>query len=272
MMKKDKTFFYYVFDWDNNILNLSTPMYFKKRINNCWKNVTIFPNNFAKIRKKYGAEYMDNPEWKATQKTAFTEFGDYGKRGNKAFMEDCIEALSNKEFGPSWDSFIQTIMEGRLFSIVTTRGHEPATIKRLVRYIIENVLTVDQKQLMDENLKEFAKFFKIKNKDLLTYYLNKCYFIGLFSKRFKKQFGYVPYGALIEKGKQDAIQYFIEYVRKFAQRHNKSLSVGFSDDDKHFSNAAKQLFIKMKNLNENENYYVFDTSNRKIKGGVRIKI
>ena len=51
------------------------------------------------------------------------------------------------------------------------------------------------------------------------------------------------------------------------------MKVGFSDDDKNFSNAAKELFMKMeKSLDFPENFYVFDTSNSNLKGGVKVKI
>ena len=44
-------------------------------------------------------------------------------------------------------------------------------------------------------------------------------------------------------------------------------------DDINFSNAAKELFMRMeKSLDFPENFYVFNTSDAKLKGGVKVKI
>jgi hypothetical protein len=109
--------------------------------------------------------------------------------------------------------------------------------------------------------------------DPITQYLGECYFIGMFSKAFQEEFNYIPVGPKLNQGKQDAINKFVNYVREFAKRTKSSLQIGFSDDDTNFSNAAKELFMGMeKSLDFPEMFYVFDTSNPKIKGGVKVKI
>ena len=264
---------YYIFDFDDNLLMMHTPLHFRKNINGEWVDIDIKPSDFVKIREKYGSNYFDNPEWKADPKKAFIEFGDKGIRKNNSFMQDSLDALKNKRFGPSWDTFITTLKEGRLFAIVTTRGHEPQTIRRVIEWIIFNYLTEEDRNEMKKNLREFDRIFRITSNNLIRDYLNHCMFVGIFSDYFRNHFNYVPFGHLIEKGKEDAIDYFVRYVRKFAKRHKKTLNVGYSDDDINFSNAAKKLFMGMeKSIHFEENFYVFDTSNKKIKGGVKLKI
>ena len=71
----------------------------------------------------------------------------------------------------------------------------------------------------------------------------------------------------------NAINKFTTWVRKFAKQTKLPLSVSFSDDDVNYSNAAKELFMRMeKSLDFPEMFYVFDTSNKNIKGGVQVKI
>lgn len=268
-----KSLKYNIFDWDDNILIMETPLHFQHFENGKWVNKDISPSEFAQIRKKYPSNYMDNNEWKGDPNFSFIEFRDFGPRGPNAFIEDVKKTIEDKNFGPSWEIFLDTLKEGRLFAIVTTRGHEPSTLRGAVEYIIQNVLTDDDRLKMMENLENFNELFGVKTDNSITQYLSECYFIGMFSKAFQDEFQYNPTGPKLNQGKQDAINKFINFVRDFAKRTKLPLKVGFSDDDVNFSNAAKELFMKMeKSLDFPENFYVFDTSNPKLKGGVKVRI
>jgi hypothetical protein len=264
---------YYIFDIDDNLLFMETPLHFQHFENGKWVNKDITPQEFADVRKKYPNDYMDNNEWKGDAKFSFIEFRDFGPRGSKAFLEDVKKSIEHKRFGPSWETFLQVLKEGRLFAIVTTRGHEPSTIRSAVQYIIDNILTQEEKDEMIQSIENFNKIFEIVTDDVIKQYLDECYFIGLFSQAFLDEFHYSPKGSKLNQGKQDAINKFVNYVREYAKRTKLPLKIGFSDDDKNFSTAAKELFMKMeKSLDFPENFYVFDTSNPQIKGGVKVKI
>ena len=264
---------YNIFDWDDNLLFMETPLHFQHFENGRWVNKDITPQEFAQIRKKYPTDYMDNNEWKGDSKFSFIEFRDFGPRGANAFLEDVKRTIEHKSFGPSWEIFLDVLKEGRLFAIVTTRGHEPSTLRSAVEYIIHNVLTKEEQEKMIENINSFNSFFGIVTDDIIKQYLSQCYFIGLFSQAFQDEFGYSPQGPKLNQGKQDAINKFVNYVREYAKRTKLPLKVGFSDDDVNFSKAAKELFMKMeKSLDFPENFYVFDTSNPQLKGGVKVKI
>jgi hypothetical protein len=264
---------YFIFDVDDNLLILNTPLHFQHFENGVWKNKNITSSDFAEIRKKYPDNYMDNIEWKADQKYAFIEFGDTGPRGSKAFLDDSIYAIKNKKFGPSWDVLIRALIEGRLFAIITSRGHEPSSIRSVIEYIVKNVLTKNEQEEMKRNIQKFNIFFNVKANDIISQYLNSCYFMGITSNAFVNDFNYFPQGKNLNQGKQDAINKFTTWVRKFAKRTKLPLSVSFSDDDVNYSNAAKELFMRMeKSLDFPEMFYVFDTSNKNIKGGVQVKI
>jgi len=266
---------YFIFDVDDNLLILDTPLHFQHFEKGVWKNKNITSSDFAEIRKKYPNNYMDNIEWKADQKYTFIEFGDTGPRGSNAFLEDSIYAIKNKKFGPSWEVLISALIEGRLFAIITSRGHEPSSIRSVIEYIIKNILTANEQERMKKNIEKFNIFFNVKVKfdDIISQYLNSCYFMGITSNTFVNDFNYFPQGEKLNIGKQDAIHKFTIWVRKFAKRTKLPLSVSFSDDDINYSNAAKELFMHMeKSLDFPEMFYVFDTSNKNIKGGVQVKI
>lgn len=264
---------YYIFDVDDNLLFMETPLHFQHFENGKWVSKDITPQEFAQVRKKYPTDYMDNNEWKGDPKYSFVEFRDYGPRGPNAFVEDVKKTIEHKSFGPSWEIFLNVLREGRLFAIVTTRGHEPSTLRSAVEYIINNVLTQEDQEEMIKNITSFNNYFGIVTDDIIKQYLSQCYFIGLFSQAFQDEFGYSPQGPKLNQGKQDAINKFVNYVRDYAKRTKLPLKVGFSDDDVNFSKAAKELFMKMeKSLDFPENFYVFDTSDPTIKGGVKVKI
>ena len=265
---------YYIFDVDDNLLLMETPLHFQHFENGKWVNKNITSAEFAQIRKNYPDNYMDNNEWKGDQKYSFVEFKDFGPRGSNAFLEDVKKSISDKQFGPSWEIFLNALKEGNLIAIVTTRGHEPSTLRSTVRYIIENILSPEDQEKMIKNITKFNEFFGVQpTDDIITQYLNECYFIGLFSQAFQDEFNYVPAGPKLNQGKQDAINKFVNFVRDLSKRSKLPMKVGFSDDDKNFSNAAKELFMKMeKSLDFPENFYVFDTSNSNLKGGVKVKI
>lgn len=268
-----KSLIYNIFDWDDNILIMGTPLHFQHFKNGKWVNKDITSSEFAQIRRKYPTNYMDNNEWKGDPKFSFIEFRDFGPRGSNAFIEDVKQTIEDKKFGPSWDVFINTLKEGRLFGIVTTRGHEPSTLRKGVEHIIFNILTEDDRNEMIQNIMKFNEFFNVRTNDPINQYLNECYFIGMMSKTFFNEFQYTPVGPKLNQGKQDAINKFVNFVRNFAKRTKLPLKVGFSDDDVNFSNAAKELFMKMeKSLDFPENFYVFDTSSPSLKGGVKVKI
>lgn len=77
---------YFIFDYDDNLLIMDTPLHFQHFENGRWVNKDITSTEFADIRKTYPDNYMDNNEWKADKKS-FHEFGDTGSRGTNAFLE-----------------------------------------------------------------------------------------------------------------------------------------------------------------------------------------
>lgn len=259
---------YYIFDIDDNLLFMDTKLHFQHFEDGKWVAKDITSSDFAGIRKKYPDNYMDNSEWRGDSKS-FINFGDIVEN---SLMNDAITAIKNKNFGPSWNAFLRCLKEGRLFAIVTSRGHEPQTIKSVVRYIINNVLSKEEFSEMYDSIQEFNNFFNIETTDIMENYLNSCYFMGITSNAFISEYQYSP-KMKMNQGKQDCINKFTNWVRGFAQKTKLPLSVSFSDDDVNFTNSAKELFMNMeKSLDFPEIFYVFDTSNKSINGGIKVQI
>jgi hypothetical protein len=252
---------YMIFDIDDNLLHMSTPIHIDMLINGKWIPKDIFPDEFAKIRKEKGWRCRNN-----NSELTFQEFSDVGPRGNKAFLEDTKLAVLNGNFGPSFNDFINTLIHGNIFLIITARGHEPETMKKFVKWIIYHHMTQEQREKMKTNLKKFQKLFNSDDESIQAY-LNTCEFIGVMSEYFKTKFQ-IEFKGDVEYGKEISIDSFLSRLEKFATQVEAKLKIGFSDDDK---NTIKHMtnFFREKVLDVATNYYIFDTSD---KGKERVKI
>jgi len=239
---KKKILKYYMFDWDDNILVMPTMIHLEHKIRDEWIKMDVTTSEFTHVRKALFDYYeTDDPNanWRFyndTNKESFSEFRDFGPRGKKAFLEDTQKAIQYKKFGPVWGEFIDCVIEGNIFLIITARGHEPITIKHVVKWIVYNILTKTQRNKMVRNLKKWNELFNIKdegwdNDDYIINYLNLCSFIGIKSDWFQKKFGEQGKVSSPEKYKAVAIKHFVDKLPKFGEMVNMDIEVGFSDDD-----------------------------------------
>ena len=148
---ENRDFKYYIFDWDDNILHMPTKIRMEHlEDDGTWKPVEVSTSTFALVRAD--EEHYRPPSdggWAA----AFANFEDppspdgYGGQvqsdedKNNCFILDTLDALEKVEHGekpgPSYNALKKTLREGRLFAIVTARGHSPKTIERAVRIFIK---------------------------------------------------------------------------------------------------------------------------------------
>lgn len=235
---------YYAFDWDDNILMMPTKIMMKKKVGEAWVDQPVSTAEFAEVR-------TDTENWQIDYNTAFIEFRDQGDRGDNAFLEDVISAISQQKFGPAWDDFIECLVNGSIFAIITARGHESPSMKKGVEWIIDNVLTETQLFEMYNNLRKFEYFYDMETESeriltgvpsknqLIQKYLDSCEFVGVSAPSR----GGSP--ANPEKAKEDALLLFKQKVNDYAQRLGKVAKVGFSDDDlknvKHIEDLVDNL-------------------------------
>jgi hypothetical protein len=243
----EKNLLYYAFDWDDNILNMTTVIHMEHLVDGEWIPEDVSTSKFAEVRS-------DKENWKILAEDpnqAFSEFRDNGPRGESAFLEDVKDSISNEKFGPAWNDFIECLVNGSLFAIITARGHEAPAMKIGVEWIIDNVLSQEQVYEMYNNLMKFAYLFK-HNKEydrilkgqpsknpLFKLYLDNCDFAGVSAPSR----GGSPSNP--EQAKEDCLLQFIDRVDKFASSIGYKAMVGFSDDDlgnvEHIENLADNI-------------------------------
>lgn len=224
---------YYAFDWDDNILKMPTVIHMEHMVNDEWIKVDLSTSEFAKFRSTDDWRYpMNNIE------KAMSNFRDTGPSGSSIFLEDTIKSINNGNYGPAWDDFIECITNGCIFAIITSRGHDPNSIRKSVEWIIDNILTDDQLYEMYNNLIRFSYIFGDKDQEndrilkgipskneLIKKYLDICDYIGISSPSR----GGSPSNP--EKAKEDALMEFNEKINNFAKNIGVKATIGFSDDD-----------------------------------------
>jgi len=240
--KHKKTLKYYMYDWDDNILEMPTMIHVDKKVDKNWEGVDITTPEFREVRHHLFDYYENgnkNSNWRFRNDNRFEslyEFRDDGPRGDKAFLEDTQKAIKFEKFGPVWNEFIDSIIGGHRLLIVTARGHEPNSIKNTIKWIIYNILTNKQRKKFINNLKYWNKLFDIKDqnwteKKYINYYLNLCEFIGIESDWFINKFNIVKKEGVTGVYKAIAIKYFVSKISKFGKILDMGIKVGFSDDD-----------------------------------------
>ena len=232
---ESKTLLYYAFDWDDNILNMTTVIHMEHLIDGEWIPEDVSTSKFAEVRgdKENWRILGGNPE------LAFSEFRDNGPRGDVAFLDDVKESIESGKFAPAWPKFIKCLTNGAIFAIITARGHEPEGMRKGIEYIIDEILDDTQKEDMYRHLLKFANLFNVPDVDsiprilrgvaseniLVKEYLDLCHLVGVSAPSR----GGSP--ANPEASKEEALIDFIRDANMYASRIGYTAKVGFSDDD-----------------------------------------
>ncbi len=240
----DRDFKYYIFDWDDNILHMPTHIHLEKRMpDGTWQPHQVSTAVFAVVRTEKENYRAPGGVWD----NAFVEFQDYADEDESRFLRDTRESLDKVLRGetlpgPSFNTLRETLVEGRLFAIVTARGHEPESIRKAVRLFVDLVLTPAEKREMLANLRGYRVCFDHltafgTDDEEIDYYLSLNRYHAVTNPAFKQRMTKASGGEVSpENAKQFAVCDFVEHLIKILSRAGadsvrRPISVGFSDDD-----------------------------------------
>ena len=285
---------YYIFDWDDNILHMPTRIHLEHlRDDGAWEPVSVSTSVFAVVRTDtahYRAPAVGG--WTA----AFREFQDEPATGNgRRFLEDTKVALlrvaGGEKPGPSFETLRKTLREGRIFAIVTARGHAPETIREAVRLFIDSALTPDEREEMMANLRGYRAWLDKKTEfgtdaEELDYYLSMCRYHAVTNPEFKEMMAADPgfkdrlAGATTarrpEMAKEFAIRDFVEHVFHTLERTGglgRPIAVGFSDDDAGNVRAVSDYIrAELARRFQNFKFVVYDTSDPSLSHGRKVTV
>ena len=287
-----RDFKFYIFDWDDNILHMPTKIHLEQQDSaGDWHPVEVSTSVFALVRTD--PRYRMPPGGRAE---AFREFQDVvDGSGDLSFIRDTRAALARvkagEKPGPSFETLRKTLREGRIFAIVTARGHEPETLREAVKIFIDEVLTPDERTAMMRSLRGY-RWWLDKMPDFgtdeeeLDYYLSMCRYHAVTNPGFFEQlksdddFGgryeMASGSERPELAKEFAIRDFVEHVFHVLKRTGglgRSVSVGFSDDDagnvRAVSNYIKEELVKRF---QGFKFVVYDTSDPSLDRGRKVTV
>lgn len=234
---------YYAFDWDDNIMIMSTKIMV---VDENGEEIGMSTEDFSKYRTIIGKEPF---EYEGHTIEGFSElpFRYFKEDGEKQFI---VDVMIGKP-GPSWSDFVESINGGSIFSIITARGHSPEILKQACyNLIISNKNGIDSDELVN-NLVKYRELTGEEiggKKEMIKEYLDICKFYP------------VTYGmgsaVNPEEGKVRALKEFISYIKRVSKIiHKKAYlkykisnrfipQIGFSDDDIKNIDIIKKHFEK----------------------------
>ena len=287
----NRDFKYYIFDWDDNILHMPTRIHmeYRRGADDPWRPVDVSTATFALVRADEGHYRPPGGKWAE----AFRNFEDAPGRDN--FIDDTLSALERIAHGekpsPSFNTFRKTLVEGRIFAIVTARGHAPETIRKAVRVFIDRVLTDEERQMMMSNLRGYRQWIDGvgdgefgTDAEELDYYLDMCRYSAVTFEGFWRRMRADPIyqeklatattAARPELAKEFAIRDFVEHIFHMVRRNGKAdrpVSIGFSDDDKgNVKCVSDYIRSELSKRFEGIKFVVYDTSDRSLAKGRKV--
>ena len=291
-----RDFKYYVFDWDDNILHMPTRIYLEKKCDDgVWRPVAVSTSTYALVRtdeKRYRFPRNGGRE------AAFRDFQDVpGEVANQVFIRDTQAALrriaAGETPGPSFETMRKTLREGRIFAIVTARGHAPETIREAVKLFIDKVLTPEERDEMMSCLRGYRWWLDRKttfgtDEEELDYYLSMCRYHAVTNPVFKEKMSDdADFGARVvvasssqrpELAKEFAIRDFVEHLIHTLERTGglelrKPMSVGFSDDDSgNVQAVSAYIRDELASRFGSVKFVVYDTSDASLSSGRKVTV
>jgi hypothetical protein len=243
----DESYKYYSFDWDDNIMTLPTKIWMTKN----GKPYGASSEEFAKLRNFVGkGKDLNGNLWDLPKEA----FKDFRPEGDAQFIKDVENPV---KYGPVWKDFVECVNSGRIFSIITARGHKPESMKNAVKAMIDRNQNGLSKQSCIEGINEWrarADIPPLSGDEAINYYLNElCKFYPV---SYEGLFGKDVSMSDPSKAKTHAMDDFAKHVKEKAIsagfKRGKEITMGFSDDDrKNFDlmanhmKAAKHGFSKV---------------------------
>lgn len=233
---------FYFFDFDDNVAFLSTPAFiFHKETG---AELMLSSGEFAQHSKSIGVSgpYRDYRMDFCERTGTFRCFRDQdisvverlmGRR--QMFIEDLAAALGYPDVhwkGPSWSCFYHATLNHRPMSVITARGHHPATIKDGIR------LLVKERHLPNEP--NYLSIYPVSNRDI------------------RAEFGDAEFKLSVAMMKKAAIRASVEraiQVYGYSPFHR----FGMSDDDPHNIELIVEEMTRLKQRFPEMSFFVIET-------------
>ena len=291
-----RDFKYYIFDWDDNILHMPTRIYLEHLGDDgVWRPTSVSTGTFALVRSDTAHYRMPS---EGGREAAFRDFQDTpdAEVADLAFIRDTRAALAKVKAGappgPSFETLRKTLREGRIFAIVTARGHAAETIREAVRIFIDEVLAPGERAEMLSNLRGYRHCFDKappfdSDEEEIDFFLSMCRYHAVTSPGFKELMeGDEDFGTRLaeatsaqrpELAKEFAIRDFVEHLMRTMKRAggigSRQVAIGFSDDDSgNVSAVSNYIREELSRRFSSFKFVVYDTSDPTLRNGRKLTV
>lgn len=249
---------HYVFDLDNNVLEIDSVMYFEElQDDGTRKKVTITPEEFKKINgQQWPTEEFKYKFVDGVYKKSFKNFIE-----TSALIMGSKEALATNNLGPAFPRLEKAIREASVWSICTSRAHLRSAIISLKKMLVDHVgIEVQSSFLKNFNKRQWRHF---DFDQAVEIYVQEMIDYCVTSNEFQEELTEWKYVWTI-RGKAIAMS---DYLQRAVQRSkNDLISVWFSDDDSRLIKSVEEVFVEYKDKPEYSNvhlvtYYTNDANN-----------
>lgn len=223
-------FKYYAFDWDDNLLHMPTKIIAEDISGNL---VELSTTEYATIKENIYSGKLAVVREKVIKSFPAEAFENFRK--DTFFLEEAKSA----KFGPAWNDFVEAVNGGKIFSIITARGHSPSTfISTIDTFIKEGVGGLNYYSCIENlrDLREYSMSVNIKSDEELyeNYISNLCKYYPIYHN--------ADGDTILESVhtlKVNALHDFVEHVEtafnkfhpEFKNKVSNNFVIGFSDDD-----------------------------------------
>lgn len=251
-----------IYDFDSNILNTDTPLYFKNKITG---KIEQIPGHISDQNPEIF--YGKNSIYEVIHET-YSEsrdfFGVNFHRGFNWLSEDTLKSIENGDFAPSFNAFKDVyLVKARIFAILTARGNSADNFQNIFHLINESVLNQEEKEEQFENIiKNFNLPKNISRTEALYNYLwFYTNYIPCNNPQIEKIMWFENMRSADRKAKamDFLIPYYIKTLEKIYKKQiseiipeNNSLSIWFSDDS--LENIVA-VYDKFQDILNQENFY-----------------
>ena len=282
-----RDFKFYIFDWDDNILKMPTSIYLEKLMpDGTWAPHKVSTSVYSLVRQDTEHYRFANN----SRNEAFKEFQDSRPPDVNTFLRDTRAAIRRVVSGeeqpcPSYSTVRKTLGEGRLFAIVTARGHSAETLRHGVEIFIEEALTAEERETMMANLRGYRRCYDGieefgTDAEELDYYLSLNRYHAVTSPGFNEWLEKKTNQKIHpEQRKQFAIGDFVEHVIRIVGHSVanggswKPISVGFSDDDPgNIALVQKYILDALAKRFPDVTFCVYDTSDASLERGRKLTV
>jgi len=242
--------------------------------------VELTTKEFAVLRGDPAYELRElgrDGDWEKT----FVNFGDRLEDqlnpSSSVLFRDSLQAIIHNRLSPSYFILKKALVEGRLFAVITARGHSEAVFRSVVRALVAYILTPEEQRDMVASLRTWRRLDIGAVGDepdsiLIDKYFEACRFFNVQSEEFKYRYygpEFVGKRLKTEDGKAKAMRVFVEdrlsaIPKKFEETYrNLPVSFGVSDDDltnlAAFDSFVPQIAAEFRGVR----FVVYDTSDGK---------